>query len=168
MNNIFRMFIWVIMLVGGAALGLRMDALYFPGLLGNIWFHLLTFVPGALLLWAVLRASRNTGRLLAREGREGDLPRMQTNKLVTTGIYACMRHPMHLGLMFFPLSVALLTGSFSFIFIIAPLEMLFMLIMIRLVEEPGAIRKFGTAYREYMKKVPMFDLRWKCLKQLLR
>jgi len=31
-------------------------------------------------------------------------PRLETNKLVSTGVYDCMRHPMHFGLLFFPWS----------------------------------------------------------------
>ncbi len=162
------MLMWVVMMFGGAALGLWLDVRHFHDLLMSPWFHVITFVPGILLLRAVLMVSRNTGRLLAREGREGDLPRMQTNKLVTTGPYGCMRHPMHLGLMFFPLSLAFIIGSPSFIVIIAPLEMIFMVIMIRLVEEPEAIKKFGSAYREYMQHVPMFSFRLRCLNQLLK
>ena len=129
-----------------------------------VWFLMLV---GGPLLWLVMRISRNTGRLLARLGREGDLPRLETNKLVTEGIYATMRHPMHFGLLFFPLAIALTLGSPSFILIIAPLEMLLMIAMIKLIEEPEAIRKFGDAYRDYQKRVPMFSLRPESLRQLL-
>ena len=45
--------------------------------------------------------------------------------------------------------------------------MLFMVVMIKLVEEPEAIRKFGDAYREYQKQVPMFNLRHVCWRQIL-
>lgn len=167
MSNILRIFMWVVLLIGGAAVSFWLDARYYYHILTGIWFHMITIAPGALLLWAVLRASKNTGRLLAREGRVGSLPRMQTNQLVTTGVYACMRHPMHLGLLFFPLSLALIIGSISFIIIIAPLEMLFMIIMIRLVEEPETTRKFGNEYRDYMKHTPMFSFKISCMKQLL-
>ena len=87
--------------------------------------------------------------------------------LVTDGLYALMRHPMHLGLLFFPLSVALLVGSPSFILIIAPLEMLLMVVMIKTLEEPEAIAKFGDAYREYRENVPMFCVRIACIRALL-
>jgi len=40
------------------------------------------------------------------------------------------------------------------------------LAMIKIVEEPGAIRKFGKAYTTYRNQVPMFSLRWVCLKEL--
>ncbi len=163
----FRLIMWVLMLGGGLALGLFLDARWFPALRRNLVFHGVTLVLGMALLWFVLTVSRNTGRFLARLGREGDIPRMETNKLVTEGMYGCMRHPMHFGLLFFPLSVALIVGSPTFIFIIAPLEMLFMVGMIKAFEEPEAIRKFGDAYREYMRRVPMFNLRPDCLKKLL-
>ena len=118
------------------------------------------------MLKLVINSSRNTGKLLARLGREGNLPRMETNKLVTEGYYACMRHPMHLGLFLFPLATAFIIGSLSFILIIAPLEILFMIIMIKLYEEPQAVRKFGDEYLRYREQVPMFSLRQECLRAL--
>ncbi len=162
-----RILIWVLMLLGGSALGIWLDSRWFHELFANPVFHLATLVVGILLLRLVMRVSRYTGRLLASMGREGDLPRMDTNKLVTTGVYGCMRHPMHLGLLFFPLSAALILGSPTFILVIAPLEMLFMLALIKFVEEPEAIRKFGDAYRQYQKQVPMFNFRPSCWRQIL-
>ncbi len=63
-----------------------------------------------------------------------------------------MRPLMHLGLFLFLLSLALLIGSPTFILVIVPLEALFMLAMIKLMEEPEAIAKFGKAYREYQQR----------------
>lgn len=161
-----RVFLWVVMLFGGGAAGFWLDRAYFEQLLVSPIFHLLTLLPGILLLRLVLRSSRNTGRQLARLGRKGNVPRMNTNRLVTTGYYACMRHPMHFGLLFFPLALALILGSVSFIVFIAPLEMLFVILMIKWIEEPETVRKFGQAYLDYRKAVPMFSLRWSCLKKL--
>jgi len=42
--------------------------------------------------------------------------------------------------------------------------MLFILFMIKLVEETEAERKFGQAYREYKQQVPFFSFRKECLK----
>jgi len=163
-----RLAMWIVMILGGIALGLYLDWLWFWNWFMEPLFHFATLVVGAFLLRFVLLTSRHTGRLLARLGREGDdVPRMDTNKLVKTGFYAHMRHPMHLGLLFFPLSIALIIGSPSFIFIIAPLEMLLMVILIKLVEEPEAIRKFGDDYRQYMKEVPMFNFRPAVLRSLM-
>ena len=94
-------------------------------------------------------------------------PAWKTNKLVSTGVYGCMHHPMHFGLLFFPTGVALILGSPSLILFIAPLEMLFMMVMIKLVEEPETIRKFGDTYRKYQKQVPIFNLRPACWQQIL-
>lgn len=41
-----------------------------------------------------------------------------------------------------------------------------MMVMIRAVEEPEAIHKFGDAYRQYQEQMPMFSLRRACLRQL--
>jgi len=164
---VVRIVIWVIMLVGGGALGLWLDGRWFRPLLVSPLFHMVTLVAGALLLRWVMQVSRATGRLLARLGREGKVSRLETNRLVTDGVYGCMRHPMHFGLLFFPWSLALILGSPTFILIIAPLEMALMVLMIKLAEEPEAIRKFGDAYRHYQQQVPMFSLRRTCLYQLL-
>ncbi|MEA3327996.1 MAG: isoprenylcysteine carboxylmethyltransferase family protein [Chloroflexota bacterium] len=165
---IFRILIWIIFLFGGSALGIWLDLQWFPALFTNLFFHLVTLIVGILMLRLVVRASRNTGRALAKMGREGDIPRMETDTLVTTGFWECMRHPMHFALLFFPLSVALILGSPTFILILATLEILIMLAMIKFIEEPEAIIKFGDAYREYQKQVPMFNLRPECWLQLLK
>ena len=163
-----RITFWIIMLLGGGVLGIYIDGRLFAGYPHEIYFHLVTLPLGLVTLRIVMIVSRNTGRLLARMGREGEVPRMDTNRLVTAGVYSCMRHPMHLGLMFFPFSLALILGSASFILIIAPIEMIVILVMIRLVEEPEAIKKFGDAYLEYMRQVPAFNLKPSCLVRLFK
>jgi len=164
----FRFLIWLIFLIGGAIISIHFDKIYFYELFNSVKFHVVTMIPGYFLLKLVLRISRNTGKYLNKQGREGALPRLQTNILVTTGIYGCMRHPMHFGLLFFPLAFALLVGSPVFIMIVAPLEMFLILLMIKLIEEPQAVKKFGNDYIEYKKKVPFFSFKMNCLKQLLQ
>ncbi len=163
-----RLLIWILLLFGGGALSIWLDHRWFPGLWHSWSFHLLTAVAGGVLLHLVVLISRNTGRYLARHGREGTVKRLDTNRLVTTGPYGCMRHPMHLGLMLFPWAFALLAGSPTFLLFTAPAETLLILLLIRFVEEPQARKKFGKAYDDYMKKVPPFSFRKKCLQQLLR
>ncbi|MCD6367223.1 MAG: isoprenylcysteine carboxylmethyltransferase family protein [Bacteroidales bacterium] len=165
---IFRLIIWVLFIFGGVTLGIFLDLRYFQ----NIWFswqwHMISFLWGVFLLKIVMTISKNTGRILAKHGRKGNLPRMETNQLVKEGPYGCMRHPMHLGLFLFPMAFAFLSGSLSFILIITPSEIVLMLIMIFIIEEPEAIRKFGDQYLEYRKQVPAFSFRWVCLKALLK
>jgi protein-S-isoprenylcysteine O-methyltransferase Ste14 len=79
-----------------------------------------------------------------------------------------MRHPMHLGLLFLPLSFAFLIGSPSFIFFIAPAEMVIMLLLIKFFEESEAIKKFDKQYIEYKKQVPWFCFKIHCLKELFK
>ncbi|MCF6240669.1 MAG: DUF1295 domain-containing protein [Bacteroidales bacterium] len=167
-SNIIRIIMWLILLIGGAFTAIYFDRIYFWNLFQNVVFHVSSFIFGYILLRLVLKAARNTGKYLAKMGREGDIPRLQTNRLVTTELYGCMRHPMHFGLMFFFLAFALLLGSPSFILVIAPLEMLFMIIMIKLLEEKEAEKKFGQAYRDYKKRVPFFSIKKECLRQLIK
>lgn len=163
-----RMFVWVIMLFGGLTLGLYLDSILFKYVHTNILFHIISFLIGVMLLFLVIRISKNTGRTLAKYGRKGKIKRMETNILVRQGVYKYMRHPMHLGLLFFPLSIAFLFGSPSFILIIAPAEMIMMLILIKYFEEPEAIKKFGSEYLEYKNHVPWFCFNLLCLKELLK
>ncbi|NOZ61299.1 MAG: isoprenylcysteine carboxylmethyltransferase family protein [Calditrichaeota bacterium] len=162
-----RIFIWIVFIVGGIVAGTATDIRLFGGYPRNFLFHALSFSAGAVLFIFVMRSSRHTGRVLAKFGREGDLPRMETNRLVKTDVYDCMRHPMHLGLLFFPLAIALLVGSLSFILFYAPLEMLIMVLMIKYIEEKEAIRKFGDEYRKYSAEVPFFNFSLNCLKKLV-
>ena len=156
------------MIAGGAVLGLYLDTILFKNIHISFVFHVISFVIGFLFLILVMKISRNTGRTLAKYGRKGNLQRMETNVLVAQGMYKYMRHPMHLGLLLFPLSIAFLTGSPSFIILIAPIEIIFMLIMIKFYEEPEAIRKFGSQYLEYKNQVPWFCFKIHCLKELLK
>jgi protein-S-isoprenylcysteine O-methyltransferase Ste14 len=162
-----RIIIWITIISGGSIFGYYLDYLIFKNIHQNIIFHVVSLLIGVFLLFIVMRISKNTGRTLAKYGRKGKLKRMQTNVLAKQGIYKYMRHPMHLGLFLFPLGIAFLIGSPSFILIIAPIEIISMLIMIKLVEEPEAINKFGKEYLNYKKQVPWFCFKIKCLKKLL-
>ncbi len=165
---IFRIVVWVLFLAGGWILSLWLDKIIFNGYEFPRVVNFIFFVIGFALLRAVFIVSKNTGRTLAKYGRKGDLPRMETNVLVTQGVYSLMRHPMHLGLLFFPLAVAFISASISFILIVAPAEMLLMIIMIFLIEEREAIAKFGDAYLEYKKRVPFFCIKFSCVKELFK
>lgn len=156
------------MLLGGILGGYIIDNTLFPDIHSNLYFHIISFVFGVLVLFLVVRISKNTGRTLAKYGREGELKRMETNVLVKQGVYKYMRHPMHLGLFLFPVATAFLVASPSFILIISPAEILFMVLMIRLIEEPEAISKFGDLYIDYKKQTPGFCIKIKCLKALLK
>lgn len=160
---VIRIFLWLLMLIGGVVFSIYHDRT--NPLFHTLWFHVVSFVIGMLLIMLAFRAAGNGGRELAR-GRVGAIPRLETNRLVTTGLYACMRHPMLFGLMLLPPGVAFLLGSPTFITVIAPLEMLFIALMVLIFEEMEVRRKFSDAYEAYARKVPPVTFRWECLKRL--
>jgi len=160
---VIRLLLWFVMIIGGAVYSCVKD--WYSPLFGSLWFHILTALIGLFLLVLAFRAAAYGGRELTK-GRIGDIPRMETNRLVTTGIFSCMRHPMLFGLTLLPLGWAFLLGSPTFITRIAPLEMLFIIIMVLIFEEMEVNRKFGEAYEAYRQKVPMVSFRIECLKWL--
>jgi len=160
---VVRILLWIVLLLGGAILGIAKD-LHNP-LWHSYTFHIISFILGYFILVYAFRSAANGGREL-KKGRIGDIPRLETNHLVTTGIYSCMRHPMLFGLTLLPLGVALITGSFTFIFIIAPLEMLFIIFMVIVFEEWEVRKKFGLDYILYAEKTPMVSFKPQCLKKL--
>ena len=76
-----RIFVWIIMIGGGAALGLYLDTILFKNIHISFVFHSISFVIGFLLLILVVKISKNTGRTLAKYGRKGNIQRMETNIL---------------------------------------------------------------------------------------
>jgi len=160
---VIRIFLWLLMLLGGAALGISMDQSSM--LYHDFTFHIITALIGFIIISIAFRAAAKGGKELAK-GREGDIPRLETNKLVTSGIYSCMRHPMLFGLTLLPLGWALLLGSPTFITIIAPIEMIFIIFMVVIFEEMEIKRKFPQEYEDYKKEVPMVSFKLSCLKEL--
>ncbi|WP_353662556.1 isoprenylcysteine carboxylmethyltransferase family protein [Hydrogenimonas sp. SS33] len=166
---VIRILLWAVMLIGGVVGGIYCDLVCFESyrkLFLNPLYHLLTFVAGYLLMTRAFRAAAAGGKELARHGKEGDVPRLETNRLVTSGIYAHMRHPMLFGLMLVPLALGLMVGSPTFITIIAPVEMLFIVVMILTLEERECRKKFGSDYDAYARKVPAVCLSPHCLRLL--
>jgi len=165
LSVVIRIVLWLFMLLGGAYYSYTIDKndLLFHAPL----FHLLAALIGLFILRLAFRAAANGGRELAK-GRGENMPRLETNKLVTTGIYKCMRHPMLFGLTLLPLGWALLLGMPTFITIIAPLEMLFIIFMVIVFEEMEVKRKFGYNYKIYAQRVPMVSFKRSCLKRLFK
>lgn len=162
---VIRLFLWFVMIIGGAAYALIKD--WGTPLFSNILFHSVCMLLGIALLKLAFNAAGNGGRELTK-GRVGNIPRMETNRLVTTGIYSCMRHPMLFGLTLLPLGWGLLLGSPTFISVVAPLEMLFIIVMVMIFEEMEVRHKFGKAYEAYRQTVPMVSFDLKCLKKLFQ
>lgn len=71
-------------------------------------------------------------------------------KLIDTGLYGIVRHPMYIATIFLFLSMPLILGSWIsfFIFLIYPV-----LIVIRIINEEKVLEKDLKGYKEYKKKV---------------
>ncbi len=163
---VIRIILWILLLAGGTAAGIRLDMELFRDLFFSPLFHATTLIPGLIMMRYAFRAAGNGGRELARSGREGDIPRLETNRLVVSGIYARMRHPMLFGLMLVPMALALMVGSPSYILFIAPAEMAFIALMVLTLEEGECRAKFGEEYKKYAERVPAVCFRAECLKML--
>jgi protein-S-isoprenylcysteine O-methyltransferase Ste14 len=165
LSVVIRILLWLVMIIGGAVYAIAKD--WGMPLFENPLFHIASAALGIVLLVLAFRAAANGGRELTK-GRVGDIPRLETNRLVTTGIFSCMRHPMLFGLTLLPLGWALLLGSPTFITVVAPLEMLFIVAMVTIFEEMEVKRKFAKAYEEYRQDVPMVSFSQQCLKKLFK
>ncbi len=164
----FRILVWFLMIFGGGTISVFLDRIFFKQIWESALWHYVSFILGVIILAAVIIVSKNTGRTLAKYGRKGNIKRLETNVLVKEGIYKYMRHPMHLGLMFFPLAFGLLIGSPVFLSVFSPLEIMFIFMMIKYYEEPEAVRKFDGDYLEYMKETPGFCISAECIKALFK
>jgi len=142
---IIRILLWIIILIGGVYYGIKYDLIYFKSYFLNPFFHIISFLIGFILMKLSFHAAAVGGRELKKYGKEGDIPRLETNKLVTSGIFKCFRHPMLFGLSFIPLALAL---------------------MVLVFEEMECYKKFGKDYETYKKKTPIFSKKLNCYKKL--
>jgi len=118
-----------------------------PGRLGSIigWVLL---VPGAALCgWCVLRFRRAKGT---------PVPFNPPKELIVAGPYLWMRNPMVTGVFTGLFGIGFILHSVSIVFIWTPLYVLAHVIELKRVEEPELGLRFGAAYAEYKRTVPMF------------
>lgn len=77
-------------------------------------------------------------------------------KLIETGPYAYSRNPMLSGLFLTLFGIGFLFQVVSLIVFYTPLFILIASLEFKLIEEPELEKRFGRAYVEYRKRVPMF------------
>ncbi len=137
-------------LIVGAVVQFLMMFLY-----GN-WFNLdILFYVGLLfaVISGVLILSSN---VLKEQGEMEKGKGFVTTKLVDSGIYGIIRHPIYGSLFYLFIGFALISQhpvSLFFGLTMSPFCYYFML-----AEEKMTINKFGDEYVEYMKKVPRLNL----------
>lgn len=113
----------------------------------------LLFFGLSFTLWSILVQNRiGKGGPLEAANMEVS-PR--TQNLVITGPYRYTRNPMLLGTCAYYYAVAIWLDSVIAITIVA-LFMTFMLIFVKLIEEPRLLKDFGRDYEEYRRRVSMF------------
>ena len=79
-----------------------------------------------------------------------------TTTLIEVNIYRIVRHPLYLGSALFTIGIIFLVQSIPFI--IFGLVAIFCFWMASKKEDEFNIKKFGDDYREYMAKVPMWNV----------
>jgi protein-S-isoprenylcysteine O-methyltransferase Ste14 len=107
------------------------------------------YIPSVVLLLSSMIA-------LKRKGKSKGADFTDTTSFINSGIYKIVRQPMTLGLAVW--SVALVFVFQSIIAIVLGLTSLFCFWMSARKESEYNIKKFGDAYKEYMKKVPMWNI----------
>jgi protein-S-isoprenylcysteine O-methyltransferase Ste14 len=121
-----------------------------PGTLG-VSIGVVLLVLGAMLCgWCVLRFGRAKGT---------PVPCNPPKELIGTGPYVWMRNPMVTGVFTALFGLGLILHSASIVFIWTPVYILAHVIELKKVEEPELELRFGEAYTEYKRAVPMFIAR---------
>lgn len=114
---------------------------------------LLLSVSGVLIVWSVVLL-RRVGASHPTEKQSPMFELENTGKLVTTGIYHYLRHPMYSSLLFLIWGVLLKSISIGTL-VLAGLATL-ALIATAKFEEAEDVARFGQAYRDYMKRTRRF------------
>ena len=116
----------------------------------------LAWIPGGLLILAALtlysqaRRDFSTDQVLGRSELE---PEKHEQRLVTSGIRGRVRHPYYLAHTCNLLGITIGTGSAA-LYALAVFGVVTGVVMVW-VEERELEQRFGAAYREYKKKVPL-------------
>jgi protein-S-isoprenylcysteine O-methyltransferase Ste14 len=120
--------------------------------LPDAWWR---YLIAAILLAAGVGLGVTTVTMFFRT-RGTPVPTNPPPKLVTTGLYGCIRNPMALGMLLLLEGLGFYFGSLSLIIFFAPLPVVLYALYIKAVEEPELELRFGREYLEYKKRVPMF------------
>jgi protein-S-isoprenylcysteine O-methyltransferase Ste14 len=137
-----------VVIVGGLYTDRRLNLpALLPGLPGEV-VGAPILAAGALLCgWCVAGFVRARGT---------PVPLNPPEELIASGPYAWVRNPMVTGVFGALCGLGLLLHSIGIALIWTPAYVLVHVIELKWVEEPELTRRFGTAYTEYKKQVPMF------------
>jgi protein-S-isoprenylcysteine O-methyltransferase Ste14 len=113
----------------------------------------ITFVAGAVLVFAGLLLFVTTVRLFASVGHGTLAPWDPPERLVVRGPYRRLRHPMITGVAFVLAGEALVFESTAIAIVLA-VFVAANAVYLPLVEEPRLIARFGSDYERYQHHVP--------------
>jgi len=121
-----------------------------------LWLQVIGFIlyiPSGILVFG-------SAIELKRKGKPKTYDPSYTTTFVDTGMYGIIRQPITLGMTIW--SIALILTFQSILSIILGVSSTFCFWMSARKEAEYNIRKFGDEYKEYMKKVPMWNFfkRW--------
>lgn len=132
----------------------------FLGLDPLLYLGWLIFALAMVLGWRARVAFQEKGQAEASEGW------IQTQVVVTTGVYAVVRHPMYLSFQLISLSLVFL--SQHWLNALLGIVVMSLLYNDMLREEQRSLEKFGEDYRQYMLRVPRMNLVAGVLRQIRR
>ena len=118
-----------------------------PGTLGSSIGVVLLVSGLVLCAWCVLHFRRARGT---------PVPFNPPKQLVIAGPYVWMRNPMVTGVFTGLFGIGFILHSVSTLLIWTPLYILAHVVELKKVEEPELERRFGVAYTDYRRTVPMF------------
>jgi len=121
--------IWLIAMVYSIFLPLRLNTFWF-------FVGLIVFVIGLIIL---IKATF-------------DFIITEPSKIIINGVYKISRHPMYLATLFIVLSISI--ASFSWLFLVLDIIMMFFFNREALIEEEYCQKIFGEEYKEYMQITP--------------
>lgn len=109
---------------------------------------------GGWLVWAQGMAFLVvSARELHRQGRIND---GEPTRLITSGVYRLVRHPLYFGIMLMYAAV-MLFAQHRLVFLLEFAGMVF-LYLLAIVEEKQAMARFGNDYRDYRETTPRFNI----------
>jgi len=113
-------------------------SIFLPLKLGTVWFYtgLAVYLSGFTI---------STAALFSVAATNPDEP-------FTTGVYRYSRHPISIGTLLLFIGVGIAAASWLFLLLSAILMVISHFLVI--AEESATAKKFGDAYREYMKRTP--------------
>jgi protein-S-isoprenylcysteine O-methyltransferase Ste14 len=133
-------------------LELTLGGLYLWSHLNLLWLKIIGFIlylPSAVLVFGGLAELKQRGR------PEGHDP-SHTTTLVETGVFRFVRQPITLGMTIWSIALIFIFQSIFSIILTVPSMYCFWVSARK--EADYNVTKFGDAYKDYMKKVPMWNV----------